>query len=481
MEERDNRFELIRIAIGLADHEVIDLQVQRLRNFSTDPRLHDILQELERKNFRQALFMMKEYATADKDDFFAPAPEKKVSAEATREPEPAMGLFDLDAPVEEERILGLDDMLKMTRESAAAPREYTPEDPVTPSAIQKEKVPEPIPEEEDPLFTLDRVDEAEETAAPETGVYPKAYPAQEEYVEEPEPVFDASDISPLEAADTVSLTEPEAVHQPAAFGSPADDRIEDELFAFGEEAIETDDRPKEDFFEYPEEESEALSTERKSEEVSSNHEDAAEPETLSSQRASVDAFSHSADNREGEAAYAPFAYMGQKYRNMLHQYPQIETSEAGISPEVRRFIDMVSTEEYTESQVEAAIARYQELRDQGKRAEAAQMLIAAATTESTFAQFMLARELFKGEVLKQDHPEAFTQINHLAEQDYPEAICDLGQLYEYGIGIDKNKRHALLLYEEAAEMGVERARQHYERLNSTNPVKTLTSLFRRQK
>jgi len=88
-------------------------------------------------------------------------------------------------------------------------------------------------------------------------------------------------------------------------------------------------------------------------------------------------------------------------------------------------------------------------------------------------------KLFKGEVLQQDYPEAFTQINHLAEEDYPEAICDLGQLYEYGIGIDKNKRHALLLYEEAAEMGVERARRHYERLSSSNPVKALGALFRR--
>jgi TPR repeat protein len=72
----------------------------------------------------------------------------------------------------------------------------------------------------------------------------------------------------------------------------------------------------------------------------------------------------------------------------------------------------------------------------------------------------------------------------LAEEDYPEAICDLGQLYEYGIGIDKNKRHALLLYEEAAEMGVERARRHYERLKNTNPlqsIKSLTSSLLRKK
>jgi len=482
MEERDNRFELIRIAIGLADHEVIDLQVQRLRNFSTDPRLHDILQELERKNFRQALFMMKEYASADKDDFFTPAPKEEAPAVATKEPEEEMGLFDLNAPEEEERILGLDDMLKMTRESAASPREYAPEDSVPPLGTKEEKAPEKeTPEEEDPLFALDRVDDVKERVEPEADVHPKEHPDHEGFVEEPEPALPLSEVTPLEAVDNVSLPEPETEHKETSLGSPVNEKIQEELFAFGEEEEGIDDQSEVVFSEFHHDEPEAVPTQMEPEETFSDSEDIAVPEETSSGVAPVDVFSRSTENREGEIHYAPFAYMGQKYRNMLHQYPQVEVSEAGISPEVRRFIDMVSTEEYTESQVEAAIARYQELRDQGKRAEAAQMLIAAATTESTFAQFMLARELFKGEVLKQDHPEAFTQINHLAEQDYPEAICDLGQLYEYGIGIDKNKRHALLLYEEAAEMGVERARQHYERLRSTNPVKTLTSLFRRQK
>jgi TPR repeat protein len=179
---------------------------------------------------------------------------------------------------------------------------------------------------------------------------------------------------------------------------------------------------------------------------------------------------------EEEERYEKFAYMGQKFRNMMHQYPQLEEYEEGIMDEVSSFIHMVSTHDYAESQVEAAVERYQELKGEGQRAEAAQMLIAAATTESTFAQFMLARELFKGEVLQQNYPESFTQINRLAEEDYAEAICDLGQLYEYGIGIDKNKRHALLLYEEAAEMGVDRAQSHYDRLKSSNPIQSIKSL-----
>jgi hypothetical protein len=181
-----------------------------------------------------------------------------------------------------------------------------------------------------------------------------------------------------------------------------------------------------------------------------------------------------------EPRYEAFAYMGQKFRNMLHQFPQKEPYEEGIYIEAERFIDRVSHEDYTESQVEAMVARYQTLKEEGRIAEAAQVLIAAATTESKFAQFVLARELFKGDVLQADHAEAFTQINKMAEEDYPEAICDLGQLYEHGIGIDKNKRHALLLYEEAANLGIERARRHYERLKRANPLGRIGSLFSRR-
>jgi len=179
---------------------------------------------------------------------------------------------------------------------------------------------------------------------------------------------------------------------------------------------------------------------------------------------------------ESDTVYEKFPYTGQKFRNMMHQYAQRVELEEGVIPEAQAFIDYVSKQDYTEAQVEAVIARYQELKEQSKLGEAAQMLIAAATTESIFAQFMLARELFKGEVLQQNYPESFTQINRLAEEDYPEAICDLGQLYEYGIGIDKNKNHALLLYEEAAQMGVKRAQKHYDRLKGSNPLESIKSL-----
>ena len=476
MKEVENRFELIRIAVGLTDHEVIDLQVRHLRNFSTDARLHAILQELERKNFRQALFMMQEYLSEPEDDFFGTPPSEtapRTPEKRVEEPEKEKGLFDLDSAAHEapqERILGLDDMLKMTKESATAPRKYAAEPTPMPEKVEaSEEIRSEVSDiaEDDPLFSLDKEPVSQAPIVPDS-------------LASSEPLVNAS-----EAQKGSTETPP-----------PEDESIREELFAFGEDEVE-DDEPierktvepvigealsldEDEEVDYLNQETEAESRPAPIEEMKPEEDEVAPATEKSTVRPpETDLFGFDAEEREGVPHYAAFAYMGQKYRNMLHQYPQVETSESGISEEVQYFIDRISTHDYSESQVEAAIARYQQLRDEGRLAEAAQILIAAATTESTFAQFMLARELFKGEVLQQDYPEAFTQINHLAEEDYPEAICDLGQLYEYGIGIDKNKRHALLLYEEAAEMGVERARRHYERLSSSNPVKALGALFRR--
>jgi TPR repeat protein len=68
-----------------------------------------------------------------------------------------------------------------------------------------------------------------------------------------------------------------------------------------------------------------------------------------------------------------------------------------------------------------------------------------------------------------DERAVLTLINALAlNDDYAEAICDLGQFYEYGIGIDKDIDKAKLLYKSAMESGIKRAVTHYERVNKEN-------------
>jgi hypothetical protein len=456
---------------------------------------------------------MQKYFESLQDDFFDPSHEKSSPEIQPYEPPTSLqhknDLFSTPAPAAPtpvgERMLGVQEMHRMTKESASEPRRYG--DLATPSPNA------------DPLFTLDQgiLDDHElETSATE----------QEK---------DTSQLSSDES-EVVSLTD--ASKTTSLFGGGAELENEElDSFPVADETEEKTEsaKPKkvdqtDDLFAsdelvplFADNVSDAIGNEHTTPDSSDNESDmpkgtlphpdehASMPQT--SQDASMplmeeetptsetveealaskaardsETISHErrweASPESEDIFYEKFAYMGQKFRNMMHQFPQREEHEDGVVTEVRDFIHMVSTRDYAESQIEAAIARYQELKEMGRLAEAAQMLIAAATTESTFAQFMLARELFKGEVLEKNFPESFTQINSLAEEDYPEAICDLGQLYEYGIGIGKNKRHALLLYEEAAEMGVERAKGHCERLKNKNPIqsiKSLTSSFLRKK
>ena len=613
MEEIEGRFELIRIAVHLGDYEVIDTQIRRLRNMSTDKHLHAILYELEGKNFRQALYMMKDYAETLRDDFFnppisetvvpvtppapaehrfadrvatptethastsshshttstssparhpetVPAPEPAHQLEPTK-PEP--DLFNLtnsgQAEPEGARLITLDEMLEMTKESATDPRRYQapepaknpkpePEVPATAPSPEPRAAEPTVPEtvvpsgELDPLFTLDQNIVSEPKPKPKPKPEPEPEPQvatlhsskpadptppletqQEEVVSSSPmdmtplfgggddlglgddlltfpPVLDVEEI-PAETPDTVEEpmdemgmgldtgiftldepgffemetpviqeTAPEVVPVPVRESVPVIAEPDETPVASVEELpsvleFDTTPEPTRVMEAAPEPEEELTESALEMDEV---------PPAIVEEDPRPRRWEFEPD--EDDVLYEKFSYMGQKFRNMMHQYVQREELEEGAIEEVKDFIHMVSTQDYSESQVEAAIARYQELKEQGRIAEAAQMLIAAATTESTFAQFMLARELFKGEVLQQNFPESFTQINRLAEEDYPEAICDLGQLYEYGIGIGKNKRHALLLYEEAAQMEVERAQRHYDRLRSSNPLQSIKSL-----
>ena len=163
--------------------------------------------------------------------------------------------------------------------------------------------------------------------------------------------------------------------------------------------------------------------------------------------------------------YKPISYIKEKFQNIVKQYPPIEKSEALFSS-VDTLLEKITHHNYTEKVIEKTLKEIDELSSENK-AEAAELLLLIASTESKYAKFQLARALFKGELLQKNVPEAFTLINRLAvNDDYPEAICDLGQFYEYGIGIDKDISKARLLYQEAMEMGINRASEHYKRISS---------------
>jgi len=173
-------------------------------------------------------------------------------------------------------------------------------------------------------------------------------------------------------------------------------------------------------------------------------------------------------NDEETCQYDPIAYIDQKFKNMRTQYPPVAESSENFAS-VNAWLLQISQKGYSDDEIEEMISYIGKLVESGSTAEAAQLLLISGATKSKFAQFMLARTLYKGDILKKNIAESFTLINRLAMDDnYPEAICDLAQFYEYGIGTDKDREKAEILYKESMDLGVKRAVAHYERLQNAN-------------
>ncbi len=114
-----------------------------------------------------------------------------------------------------------------------------------------------------------------------------------------------------------------------------------------------------------------------------------------------------------------------------------------------------------------ALKQFDEFKKNGDLEEATKVLFLVSISDSQIAHFALSRELFKGDVLERNYSEAFIQMNDLALDGFVEAICDLGQFYEYGIGVKKNRKKALSLYEEAIESNLERAKELRDKLKNS--------------
>ncbi|WP_373032977.1 tetratricopeptide repeat protein [Sulfurovum sp.] len=165
--------------------------------------------------------------------------------------------------------------------------------------------------------------------------------------------------------------------------------------------------------------------------------------------------------------YKAIPYIAQKLLSMKKQYPPIEGTYEKFDS-VENLLRKISQEGYSEADIEETLTYIKQLTEDKKDIEASQLLLVCAATESKFAQFMLARELYKGTLITKDVPEAFTQMHSLALEDYPEALSDLAQFYEYGIGTGKDQKKAEQFYKEAMDFGIKRAEKHYKRLKKQN-------------
>jgi hypothetical protein len=173
------------------------------------------------------------------------------------------------------------------------------------------------------------------------------------------------------------------------------------------------------------------------------------------------------EEKENTLSYKAMPHISQKLISMKKQYPPIQKTYERFDT-VEALLTKIAQEGYTETEIEDMVKYIGKLIEKTKYTEASQLLLVCSATESKFAQFMLARELYKGSVLTKNIQESFTLMNTLATEDYPEALCDLGQFYENGIGTSQDLMKAEGLYKEALDLGIKRAKKHYTRLKKRN-------------
>ncbi len=161
--------------------------------------------------------------------------------------------------------------------------------------------------------------------------------------------------------------------------------------------------------------------------------------------------------------YQAIPHIENKFNNLYTQYPPIIHSDERYYS-VESWLLQISSKGYSEDDIETRIQEVEELK-KNNLAEAAQLLIATASTDSLYALFRLSRALYTGDILQKNTSEAVNIIHYLAtNEEYPEALCDLAQLYEYGILLKKDTKKAKTLYKEAMHAGIQRAQKHYHRL-----------------
>lgn len=167
-------------------------------------------------------------------------------------------------------------------------------------------------------------------------------------------------------------------------------------------------------------------------------------------------------------SYPPIAYIDQKFETLLSHYPPVVGVD-NTTDTFKTIANKIALEGYDEKEIEKLIDTVFSLVEEGELPKATALLLLAAATRSPYARLILARELYKGKLLRPNPQEAFDILFKLAEDDnYPEAMCDLAQFYEYGISTKKDPKLAEKLYRNAMEAGISRAQKHYLRIHKKN-------------
>jgi len=415
MNQAKKRLTIIKLAISMTDTETIQLQVLKLGLLKTDNRIKEILTFLNAQNYVQAQKLIAEYIDSPNQTTVI----QRISQEKLKDTPDEISIEkkeSIKTDILEEQTLHLKAKIQQAKEQALLNQSKL--------FFHSSQIEENISNEmyDDDLHT-----------APTSPVETVSYDTLLN--------VDAEDILP----DNITLDISTSINI-----NPIDETFFNETNEILPHTKKDDLFNQEDIYEKTEKIQDIQSSSQSKDEQESNTKDSIH--------------------------YKAISYIKQKFKHMSNQYPPIQNSDIEYTS-INKWLLKISDEGYLESEIEEIIENVEQLITIDK-AEAAQLLLIAGATESKYAQFRLARALYKGELLERNIDESFILISRLALNDnYPEAICDLAQFYESGIGTSKDTQKAKELYKEAMELGISRAKNHYKRLNASN--NSLFSIFKK--
>ncbi len=481
--EIQTRLNIIKLATTIGDHDVIILQTDKLKEVNSS-KLNEIISLLYGKNYRQALYLIKNY----------------LSEMGT------VSDFEVDDGLEEgEKVLDIEDMLRMSPLAKDTIKEYKrtiyTNDDLETFAKNIEK---PLNDEYKEIFSSkeedknDFIKDIEEEA--KDNLKAKAQKSEDkeldsEQIEKLNSAIDsANSDTPLDEISSEvlgvkknssrlskykKLREKFAKKEPKKGGDSSIEEFKSSQIAKKVvENVQKDTNLDDSSNKIDEikdiKEIETKDKDNLKEEIKNSNEPKLNDNTTKIKE-DKQSTPESENKSDKDIIFSPIPHLEQKFRQAFITYPPVKESDSWCS-EVVKFLKFASSNSFTQRDVKILMDDYYLYLDKGDIAKAAQILLLAASTDANFAKFILARELFSGKVIVRDIKKSFELMKSLANEFYPDAVCDLAQFYEYGIGVPKDKNVALKLYEKAFQLGVNRATKHINRLKESNGL--LSSIFK---
>ena len=150
----------------------------------------------------------------------------------------------------------------------------------------------------------------------------------------------------------------------------------------------------------------------------------------------------------------------EKFISIQEIYHPLEDTQTDYSS-VKAWIKIIKNDGYNDDMMIDVVEYIFKLIEKEKKEEATLLLLLSCATNDDLPMYILGRELYKGELFRENRVASFGIFTSLLEKNYSEAICDLAQFYRQGIYVKEDKKYAISLYRMASQLGLKRAYSHY--------------------